>query len=118
MPPNNQAMKRQVLFGTVFQTAVLLCFMNPETSSRVTLASLGTVFQTEVTNRQPITNNLFLSIDISPYQCSIAYGLFRPRSKSITDNTDATDFIFSRILYCLLDLNMIFLRLSARDSSS
>ena len=35
-----------------------------------------------------------------------------------TDSTDATDFIFSRILYCLLDLNRIFLRLSARDSSS
>ena len=48
MPPNNQTMKRQVLFGTVFQTAVLLCFMNPETSSRVTLASLGTVFQTDL----------------------------------------------------------------------
>ena len=48
MPPNNQTMKRQVLFGTVFQTAVLLCFMNPETSYRVTLASLGTVFQTDL----------------------------------------------------------------------
>ena len=34
-----------------------------------------------------------------------------------TDSTDATDFIFSRILYCLLDLNRIFLRLSARDFS-
>ena len=31
--------------------------------------------------------------------------------------TDATDLIFSRILYCLLDLNRIFLRLSARDFS-
>ena len=66
MPPNNQTMKRQVLFGTVFQTAVLLCFMNPETSSRVTLASLGTVFQTEVTNRQPITNNLFYPLIFPP----------------------------------------------------
>ena len=34
-----------------------------------------------------------------------------------TDSTDATDLIFSRILYCLLDLNRIFLRLSARDFS-
>ena len=32
--------------GTVFQTAALLGFINPETSSRVTLAALGTVFQT------------------------------------------------------------------------
>ena len=28
-------------------------------------------------------------------------GFFRPRSKSITDNTDATDFIFSRISFTL-----------------
>ncbi|MDY4991006.1 MAG: hypothetical protein SO071_07555 [Prevotella sp.] len=34
--------------GTVFQTAVPLCFINPETSSRVTLASLGIVFQTNL----------------------------------------------------------------------
>ena len=32
--------------GTVFQTAFLTACYNPETSSRVTLASLGTVFQT------------------------------------------------------------------------
>ena len=37
--------------------------------------------------------------------------------KSNTDSTDATDLIFSRILYCLLDLNRISLRLSARDFS-
>ena len=34
--------------GTVFQTVVLFLFTNPETLSRVTLASLGTVFQTEL----------------------------------------------------------------------
>ena len=33
--------------GTVFQTAALFMFINPETSSRVTLATLGTVFQTD-----------------------------------------------------------------------
>ncbi|MDD6993808.1 MAG: hypothetical protein SOW57_01265 [Prevotella sp.] len=33
--------------GTVFQTATTIYFINPETSSRVTLASLGTVFQTD-----------------------------------------------------------------------
>ena len=33
--------------------------------------------------------------------CSRAYGLFRTRSKSITDSTDATDFIFSRISFSL-----------------
>ena len=32
--------------GTVFQTVFLTACYNPETSSRVTLASLGTVFQT------------------------------------------------------------------------
>ena len=31
--------------GTVFQTAVTVCCINPETSSRVTLASLGIGFQ-------------------------------------------------------------------------
>ena len=31
--------------GTVFQTAFLTTFYNPETSSRVTLASLGIGFQ-------------------------------------------------------------------------
>ena len=31
--------------GTVFQTAVLFIFINPETSSRVTLALLGIGFQ-------------------------------------------------------------------------
>ena len=35
--------------GTVFQTAFLTTCYNPETSSRVTLASLGTVFQTALT---------------------------------------------------------------------
>ena len=35
-------------FGTVFQTVVSLCFIYPETSSRVTLASLGVVFQTNL----------------------------------------------------------------------
>ena len=35
--------------GTVFQTAFLTTCCNPETSSRVTLASLGTVFQTALT---------------------------------------------------------------------
>ena len=32
-------------WGTVFQTAVTICHGNPETSSRVTLASLGIGFQ-------------------------------------------------------------------------
>ena len=31
------------------------------------------------------------------HPCSRAYGLLSTRSKSITDSTDATDFIFSRI---------------------
>ena len=35
--------------GTVFQTAFLTTCYNPETASRVTLASLGTVFQTALT---------------------------------------------------------------------
>ena len=34
-------------------------------------------------------------------QYSRAFGLFRPRSKWITDSTDATDFIFSRISFSL-----------------
>ena len=34
--------------GTVFQTAVLSMVINPETSSRVTLATLGIVFQTKL----------------------------------------------------------------------
>ena len=37
-----------VCFGTVFQTVGPLCFIYPETSSRVTLASLGVVFQTNL----------------------------------------------------------------------
>ena len=37
-----------VCFGTVFQTAVPPCIIYPETSSRVTLASLGIVFQTNL----------------------------------------------------------------------
>ena len=37
--------------GTVFQTAFLTACYNPETSSRVTLASLGTVFQTALSLR-------------------------------------------------------------------
>ena len=37
-----------VCFGTVFQTVVPLCFIHPETSSRVTLAALGIVFQTNL----------------------------------------------------------------------
>ena len=36
------------VMGTVFQTAVPPCFINPETSSRVTLALLGIVFQTNL----------------------------------------------------------------------
>ena len=39
------------LFGTVFQTAVNHFFILPETTSRVTLASLGTVFQTKLRQR-------------------------------------------------------------------
>ena len=35
--------------GTVFQTAFLTTCCNPETTSRVTLALLGTVFQTALT---------------------------------------------------------------------
>ena len=35
--------------GTVFQTVFLTTCCNPETASRVTLASLGTVFQTDFT---------------------------------------------------------------------
>ena len=34
--------------GTVFQTAFLTTCYNPETSSRVTLASLGIAFQAKV----------------------------------------------------------------------
>ena len=37
-----------VCFGTVFQIAVPLCFIYPETPSRVTLATLGIVFQTNL----------------------------------------------------------------------
>ena len=36
------------LGGTVFQTAVTISHGNPETSSRVTLASLGIGFQAKV----------------------------------------------------------------------
>ena len=36
------------LGGTVFQTAVTICHGNPDTSSRVTLAALGIVFQTKL----------------------------------------------------------------------
>ena len=34
-----------VCVGTVFQTAILVMFINPETSSQVTLALLGIGFQ-------------------------------------------------------------------------
>ena len=34
--------------GTVFQTAALFLDINPETSSRVTLASLGIAFQADL----------------------------------------------------------------------
>ena len=54
------------------------------------------------------TNNIFIYFFLcfcllifSPHQCSRAYGLFRQRSKSITDKADATDFIFSRISFTL-----------------
>ncbi|MDD7127617.1 MAG: hypothetical protein PUH91_02175, partial [Prevotella sp.] len=43
----------------------------------------------------------FCLLIFSPHQCSRAYGLFRQRSKSITDKADATDFIFSRISFTL-----------------
>ena len=48
--------------GTVFQTAVTVCCINPETSSRVTLASLGTGFQPDLpsmplNNQKPTTHN-------------------------------------------------------------
>ncbi|MDY4844648.1 MAG: hypothetical protein SO154_11340, partial [Prevotella sp.] len=39
-------------FGTVFQTAFFLSFLNPETSSRVTLAALGIGFQPNLRNRK------------------------------------------------------------------
>ena len=39
------------LFGTVFQTAVNHFFIHPETTSQVTLASLGIVFQTKLRQR-------------------------------------------------------------------
>ena len=38
--------RTRMIWGTVFQTDDYFVFYNPETSSRVTLASLGTVFQT------------------------------------------------------------------------
>ena len=41
------------LIGTVFQTALLYLFFTPETSSRVTLASLGIGFQPNL----PTTDN-------------------------------------------------------------
>ena len=37
--------KERFCFGTVFQTGIGIYFFNPETSSRVTLASLGIDFQ-------------------------------------------------------------------------
>ena len=40
--------ERAYLLGTVFQTAVPRLGFNPETSSRVTLASLGIAFQAKV----------------------------------------------------------------------
>ena len=144
--------------GTVFQTAFLTTCCNPETASRVTLASLGTVFQTALTvlsrlrlarhvqnlsriesgcDGSVLFTDFFLSdlyapvgrwdfpgLSLARYclpdssYCAPSPSARSPCSKSITDNTDATDFIFSRILYCLLNLNRIFLRLSARDSSS
>ncbi len=42
--------------GTVFQTAVTICCINPETSSRVTLASLGTGFQPGLHSLFPYEN--------------------------------------------------------------
>ena len=42
--------------GTVFQTAVTVCCINPETSSRVTLASLGTGFQPGLHSLFPYEN--------------------------------------------------------------
>ncbi|MCI6369550.1 MAG: hypothetical protein MR819_00860 [Prevotella sp.] len=41
---------------TVFQTAVTVCCINPETSSRVTLASLGTGFQPGLHSLFPYEN--------------------------------------------------------------
>ena len=54
------------LGGTVFQTAVPPCLINPGTKSRVTLALLAIVFQTKLVAtdtviyyRKPITINPF-----------------------------------------------------------
>ena len=44
---------RQQNQGTVFQTVTIIYFINPETSSRVTLATLGIGFQPKL----PTTNN-------------------------------------------------------------
>ena len=60
--PETSSWVTLALLGTVFQTATTY-FINPETASRVTLASLDTVFQTKLPttdNQQPNTNNLSL----------------------------------------------------------
>ena len=65
------------LFGTVFQTAVNHFFIHPETTSRVTLASLGIVFQTKLRQR-----------DFSLFTLSFS---FFPQQKNVT--LDSSFFI-------------------------
>ena len=52
-PPVRGGATSQQNQGTVFQTVTIIYFINPETSSRVTLATLGIGFQPKL----PTTNN-------------------------------------------------------------
>ena len=86
------------LGGTVFQTAVTISHGNPETSSRVTLASLGIGFQPNppsmpLNNQKPTPIFLYFYLLIffhpfNPYNpCSFHHWVFF----SNTDLSDSTD---------------------------
>ena len=75
-----------MLSGTVFQTALFSLVINPETSSRVTLAALGIVFQTALT----VLTRLWLARQVQNLS----------RIESGCDG-----FVLSRIFIVLLDFS-------------
>ena len=72
---------------------------NPETASRVTLAALGTVFQTDNQTTKQLNNHPARQLALSGCFVDVLTRLWLTRhiQKSITDNPDATDLFFSRI---------------------
>ena len=82
--PGRQYLIDLFLFGTVFQTAVNHFFILPETTSRVTLASLGIVFQTKLRQRDFSLFAFHFSL------FTLSFSLF-PQQKNVT--SDSSFFI-------------------------